>query len=103
MTRLPKSKCRVAGTTSDGRICYYGKKDSGDPNAEDLTFWVTLGLPRVDSSNYVRLASLGFDEDLDRRDCGIKPGEIGAWMNRRVSEFLASVHSRELKRVQGHA
>lgn len=102
MKRLPRFKCRTAGRTSDGRICYYGKKDSGDPDAADLTLWVTLGRPLVDAGNYVRLSRIGLDEaKLYKELSEMDPSEVVASQERRVSELLAATHSSELRRHAG--
>jgi hypothetical protein len=96
---LPESKCKVAGKTSDGKICYYGKKDTDRPDAEDLSLWVTLGRPRSDGSNYTRLSKVGYDEAKMFKEAGNVPvREIVVWRDRHVVTFLSSVHSSELKK-----
>ncbi len=95
---LPVNKCKVAGKTLDGKVCYYGKKDSADPDEEDLTLWVTLGRPRVDGNNYVRLSQVGYDEaEHYRRVSDVPFGEWEEWRERRVLDLLAGVHSSKLR------
>lgn len=102
MKLLPASKCQVAGRTSDGRLCYYGKKDSVDPDAKDLTLWITLDRPRADASNYTRLSRVGYDEAQAYREGSEVPlKDVAEWEERRVSEFLSGVHSRDLKKHAG--
>lgn len=65
-----KNTFRKIGTSADGTPLFWGKKDSSDPMSEDLTFWITLGKPRRDGENYIRICHTGFNEEkrFDRRE-----------------------------------
>lgn len=96
VARLPRHACEEAGRTSDGMVCYYGKKDTEDPTSRDLMYWVTLGLPRVDGENYARLESLGYVEpEYDGELLSIT--EITQLRDSAVVRFLSSVHSTRMK------
>lgn len=98
---LPSKACRRAGLTADGKLCYYGKKESDDPESCDLTLWVALGPPRVDGSNYTRLSDVGLDEDAMFRELAKEPpGKVTEQQEVFVREFLLTVTSADLKKKQ---
>jgi hypothetical protein len=80
------------GQSADGTPLYWGKKDSSDPTSEDLTFWFTLGKPRRDGENYIRISRTGFDEEkrFHRRE------------DLDFSEALREVRDRWEKSVAAH-
>ncbi len=54
-TTLPRNACYYLGKNAKGKSLYLGKKNSDDPDSRDLTLWYTVGIPKIDGSNYVRV------------------------------------------------
>ena len=53
---LPRTACTYLGKNSKGKPLFLGKKESDNPDSRDLTLWFTVGTPRLDGSNYVRVS-----------------------------------------------
>lgn len=59
----------VAGTMSDGRVLYFGKKEPDSVKSRDLTYWVTTTCRSCSGYNYVRLdGQLGMRYPADPAD-----------------------------------
>ena len=95
---MPAEFCRQAGVTRDGKICYYGKKDSSDPTAPDLSLWVTVGKPRLDGDNEVRLSDVGLNEaDHFRRAADLPLSEVLEFREKEIRELLSGLSSYKLR------
>jgi hypothetical protein len=55
MKRLPRKHCTLIGYTESNIPVFFGKKETDNPHARDLSLWYTIGSPRVDASNYHRV------------------------------------------------
>jgi hypothetical protein len=75
--------------TLDGVACYWGKKNSNEPESSDLSLWVTLGEPKSDGSNYCRVPP----------DCEIekfKKDIFGDAWDRYIADIIAKTPSETI-------
>lgn len=86
------------GKTKDGKTIYWGKKESGNKNSDDLTLWVTIGTPQRNGKNFHRvpLAHEKFQYSLFSREYK----RIGDWIHdwhRYMSDVVRTKTSTQIK------
>jgi hypothetical protein len=98
-TTLPARSCYYLGKNRQGKSLYLGKKESDDPDSRDLTLWYTVGLPRIDGSNYVRVPA---DAEVHYINSGIGHSFTN-WIAYLRTRLCAPILSPEsAARIQNH-
>jgi hypothetical protein len=76
----------LIGFTKDEQPVFWGKKDSGDPESQNLTLWVTVGIPRKDGENYRRVPALD-EQFYFEREYNLEAWST--WLKSRIEQLRA--------------
>lgn len=98
-TTLPARSCYYLGKNYQGKSLYLGKKNSDDPHSRDLTLWYTVGIPKIDGSNYVRVPA-----DAEVHYCHSLLGyTFSKWVTYLRTQLCAPIMSpASATRIQNH-